>query len=517
MEMTGQFIKMMKNQHTIQKYFYLLLTTCLFSSLASAAPATLSPLQQKVLSAPLQKPYQWFSSTDPKGQNHDYLVLKPGEKRVIPLAAGSLLRFWCTALEPDKISVSLNNIPLLENNKAGIGNFYEKAYTLYPQQTPNVALQILDKSASLIVVNHSKNDNKFFYQAAIRPLPLAAAPLYSGKEILITSLKKLDAGKSIIVGDPGQLKGGIIREIRVSSPDGKLPPLNDLLLQIASGQDAPIVQVPLAAFLGGFQHLLPGSTGLSHWDGKTLVIDWPMPADSDNELSLKIQNIGQTSGMVKVQLSFLQMDKPPVFLFCARQGSANSAVGQPFALVTVDGSGALVGISADMGPQPDSPRRTFAFLEGNETISADTKIFEGTGTEDFFNSAWYFPKQPYLHPYDAMTSHSDAPPRVAASRWMIDYAVPFHKKLNVTLEHGNGNNGSDLQYHWYVFWYQQQPVRFDIPEILHPTNLDVPNTQTPSANNSLLAGLLRVVIYMVFFAAFILIVLMALARYGQRK
>ncbi|MEO6908727.1 MAG: DUF2961 domain-containing protein [Abditibacteriaceae bacterium] len=524
--MMGQFIKNLKQANMLQKYVYSFLATLLFSSMTFAAPPTnLTSTQQKVLSAPLQKPYLWFASTDPKGRNQDYLVLNPGEKRVIPLAAGSLLRFWCTALAPNEISVSLENIvdiPLLANNKASVGSFYEKAYTLYPQSTKNVALQILDKTASLVVVNHSKEQNKFFYQASVRPMPLVAAPLYSGKELLISAFRKLDAGESMMVGDPGQLKGGIINEIRISSPDASPLPLQDLVMQIAPSNDAPVVQVPLSAFLGEFEHVLPGNTGLSHWDGKTLVIDWPMPTGKQDELSLKIQNTGQASCKVKVSLSFLQMDKPPAFLFCAHQGSANSATSQPFALAIVNGSGALVGVSADMGPQPSSPRRTFAFLEGNETISTDTKNFEGTGTEDFFNSAWYFPKTPYLHPYDGMTFHSDAPPRVAASRWMIDDAAPFKSNLTVTLAHGSNNSGSDLQYHWYVFWYQQQPVRFDIPEILHQSDLNVPDFKAPNVpvkapNSSLVLALLRVVLYTAFFAAFIFIILVALTKYGQRK
>jgi hypothetical protein len=509
----------------LQKYFYALLATFFFTSnVFASAPTSLTPIQQKVLSASLQKPYLWFSSTDPKGQNHDYIVLNPGEKKIIPLATGSLLRFWCTALAPDKISITLKNIqdiPLLSNNKAAVGNFKNKAYTLYPQSTKNVALQVLDASASLIIVNHSKQQNKFFYQASVRPMPLNAAPLYSGKKILISAFKKLDAGESMIVGDPGQLKSGIINQIRISSPDKTPLPLQDLIMQIAPGAGEPIVQVPLSAFLGEFAHLLPGTTGLSHWDGKTLVIDWPMPTDADDELSLKIQNAGQASCTVKVDLSFLQMYKPPAFLFCAHQGSANSVENQPFSLVVVDGSGALVGISADMGPQPNSPRRTFAFLEGNETITAGTKSYEGTGTEDFFNSAWYFPKTPYLNPFDGMSFHSDSPPRIAASRWMIDDAIPFKHQLSVNLEHGNGNRGSDLQYHWYVFWYQQQPVRFEVPEILHQTDLNVPdlNPKVPvkAPNQSLVLALLRVVLFTAFFAAFIFVVLVALARYGQRK
>ena len=100
---------------------------------------------------------------------------------------------------------------------------------------------------------------------------------------------------------------------------------------------------------------------------------------------------------------------------------------------------------------------------------------------------------------------------------MIDDAVPFKNTLTVTLGHDSTNSGSGLQYHWYVFWYQKQPVRFDIPEILHSTDLDVPKVPVKAPSSSLVLALLRVVLYTAFFAAFIFVILVALARYGQRK
>jgi hypothetical protein len=120
----------------------------------------------------------------------------------------------------------------------------------------------------------------------------------------------------------------------------------------------------------------------------------------------------------------------------------------------------------DIRPAPDTTRRTFAFLEGNETLVADVKTYEGTGTEDFFNSAWYFPAKPFLQKYHGMTFKGASPPRVTAYRWMIPDAVPFKKSFKFEFEHGNGNNANDLEYRWVAFWYQKAPFQFEIADEL---------------------------------------------------
>src|SRR5688572_1941040 len=91
---------------------------------------------ESLLTAPNLPPYQWFASTDPKNQNEDYLLLKPGETRKIPLAAGKLERLWATSSAPEKTILSLENeepVPLWRNNRALAGQLHEKAFLLYPQ------------------------------------------------------------------------------------------------------------------------------------------------------------------------------------------------------------------------------------------------------------------------------------------------------------------------------------------------------------------------------------------------
>jgi hypothetical protein len=135
-------------------------------------------------------------------------------------------------------------------------------------------------------------------------------------------------------------------------------------------------------------------------------------------------------------------------------------------MLNVTGQGAFAGLVLGIEPAPESSRQTFAYLEGNETITADGKTYEGTGTEDFFNSAWYFPDEPFSQAYHGMTFKSQSPPQVSAYRFMIPDAIPFQKTLNFAFEHGKGNNSDDLEYRWVAFWYQKPTFNFEVSDDL---------------------------------------------------
>jgi hypothetical protein len=101
-------------------------------------------------------PYKWFASTDPEGKNEDYILLKPGETRRVPLASGKLIRLWSTASQPEKVVLSLSNGPtttLVRDNRALVGELYEKAFTLYPTAGTSPALRDLRGNAALVVTN----------------------------------------------------------------------------------------------------------------------------------------------------------------------------------------------------------------------------------------------------------------------------------------------------------------------------------------------------------------------------
>jgi hypothetical protein len=352
---------------------------CCLSALARADD------KSTLVAAPQLLPYQWFASTDPKNQNADYVLLKPNEVRRVPLAKGVLLRLWSTALEPEKIELALQNgtrIELLKDGKAKLGEYYQKAYTLYPDASTPVVARDLRSSVALVVVNRSNKENKWFYQAAVR-----------------SSVSNTPLNASDVLSKPA---------FRFDEPD-LYPSLS-----------------------------LAANRGIK-------LFSLPKSARSSYQL-------------------------------CAVAGSARSQKGKPIPILKVKGEGAFVGLVLDIRPAPDTNRRTFAFLEGNEMLVADGRKYEGTGTEDFFNSAWYFPENPFAHQYAGMTQKSTLPPSVTAYRWMIPDAVPFKKSFRFDFEHGNGNNSNDLEYRWVAFWYQKPPFRFEVTDGLNRA------AQTSAAN-----------------------------------
>ncbi|WP_323131353.1 DUF2961 domain-containing protein [Sinorhizobium medicae] len=81
----------------------------------------------------------------------------------------------------------------------------------------------------------------------------------------------------------------------------------------------------------------------------------------------------------------------------------------------------------------------------------------GTGTEDYFNTAWC-PTQDYDAPYHGIISAGGPnwTEPVTLYRWHIEDPVIFHKNIRVTIEHGHANRRAD-DMSSVAFWYQAEP------------------------------------------------------------
>lgn len=449
---------------------------------AGAAPMKLSDLP--FLSAsPLPSPYKWFASTDPKHKNQDYLLLKPGETRHIPLAAGNLERLWSTATEPARITLTLapedttaithiiSFKPLISNGRAQHGSIYEKAFTLYP--TSKDTFCSLAKGAGLVVTNGATQPNKFFYQAAVRPAPAArlAPPSIPGAPTLQSEEGKIVPGADLrhTLSGPGIVDG---IEITPTSPTPQT--WQDLRLQVwwdvakgVAAKTAPAINAPLNALAGHF--LGGGAVDNKLWtfDGKSLRLHAPMPYGASALAILKNGGAAEIHARLHMVARLLPASAVPLpYRFCAVSGATQTQLSQPVQMLHADGAGAFVGLSLAIQPTEESSRRSFAYLEGNETITADGQKYEGTGTEDFFNSAWYFPDKPYSHPDNGLIFKNKLPPQVAMYRLKFSDAVPFRKSLNFAFEHASGNSSNDLIYRWVAFWYQKPPLKFQVVDKL---------------------------------------------------
>ena len=427
-----------------------------------------------LLQAPDQPLQRWFASTDPKGKNEDYVLVAPGQTVTQDLAEGNLERLWSTAGDlktnqfPQDFDLTLLSgprrlVPLIENGVADIGLLESKAFTLTPElKYPTV--RELKTGAKLIATNRGKNPVKWYYQVTVRPPLLKPLPVLPP----VNQVSKREFKLELAPGQTGVIDNwkepGLIYELQVALNEGSAKGVFEKL-RLRCEWDGQIgVDVPLMSLTGQVAGDEFISNAICDYDGARLLLRWPMPFKNAT-LSL-VNETGKDLNLNVLARVQTFDSEPSPFRFCAIERSATPTKGEPVPILKLQGQGAFVGLALDIKGGPDSKRRSYAFLEGNETITADGERFEGTGTEDYFSSAWYYPAKPFFHPFEGMTKkvappttvEAKEPLEVATYRFHIPDPIPFRRELNFQFEHGNGNNAPDMQWKWVAFWYEKPPL-----------------------------------------------------------
>jgi len=99
--------------------------------------------------------------------------------------------------------------------------------------------------------------------------------------------------------------------------------------------------------------------------------------------------------------------------------------------------------------------------EGDDMIFIDGEQWppslHGTGTEDYFNTAWC-PQQEYSAPYHGITlgGGDNWSGHVSLYRFHVEDPVTFERSILVTIEHGHANKRSD-DLSSVAYWYQAEP------------------------------------------------------------
>ena len=439
---------------------------------AQGQTATGFPLAN-LLTAPLLPPASWFASTDSQHQNKDYILLQPGETRRIPLAGGALERLWSTASAPDKITIQLDTgagatLPLVGGNAAALGNFVDKTYTLFPATLASCPAGILGPGAALIAKNGATLPNKWFYQVTIRPLAHPAFPPEMTDYQVDHKLLNLQLAPGEEKAVQSWVASAEITQITAKVTAGPPDALHDLRLRAAwDGQAA--VDASLAGLAGQVTGSGPVHSAVADLDGTNLTLKWPMPF---RQGTMSLANTGNDPISVTIGVrdrAYVAPNSP--YRFCAIEGDTNPQPGSPVKMLDIQGQGVLAGLALAITPLSGSARRSFAYLEGNESIIADGVTHEGTGTEDFFSSAWYFPAHLFTLPFQGLTNRVALPPSVSAYRLLLPDPVPFQHSLKFQFEHGRNNNTSDLDWRWVGTWYQLPPLK-------------IPAAQAPTANGN---------------------------------
>jgi hypothetical protein len=279
---------------------------------------------------------------------------------------------------------------------------------------------------------------------------------------------------------------GVIRHIWLTFPearpswlakDGGARP-DELVLRIYwDGASEPAVEAPVGDFFAcGFgRRQEVRSAVVVVEDGDAYSCYWPMAFARSARLELTNESERPLNS------TYFHVDweqrpfAPGTPLFCAQYRQEFPATkGQDYLVLEAEGAGHYVGTVLSVRTR--SPEW---FGEGDDRFYVDGEAvasIQGTGTEDYFLSAWGLQKNSM--PFSGTTvlegSWGHLGQRTTAYRWHVHDPVRFRKSLRVCFEHKGwvpGDEKPDGKVHGHTerfddfasvaFWYQQgQPKRF---------------------------------------------------------
>jgi hypothetical protein len=199
------------------------------------------------------------------------------------------------------------------------------------------------------------------------------------------------------------------------------------------------VDAPLSALRGGPGSLLARGTTL--W--------WPMPFL--RRARIEVVGVAGTRIHAEVEVGWLvdALARGEAGYFRATWHAGPTRARRDWTVLDARGPGLLVGVAQTMtGP------RSRRFLEGDDRIVADGALLHGTGTEDFYEGAYYFSRGPFSLPLTGNPLHrtTRATDTTAAYRWRLGDAVPFARRLRFTFEHGDRDRVA-ARYETVALWY----------------------------------------------------------------
>ena len=249
------------------------------------------------------------------------------------------------------------------------------------------------------------------------------------------------------------------------------------------GELTPSLEVPFGSFFGVpwgmYTHYT--STPLSCTSGGYTCY-FPMPYSQGCRLEIVNQASEPWKGLF-FQVQYRELEHQPSNLrFHAQWRRENpTQPGVPYRILEAKGEGHFVGVHLFMqnAAQWLDPRGMvkryktsgdpitaifpemagMGMLEGWERITIDGEAdpsVSGTGTEDYFNSGFYFLNGTFNAPQWGCTVRNYLTSRCAAYRFHISDPIPFDRTITVDMEHGYANLVS-TDYQSVAYWYQDEP------------------------------------------------------------
>jgi hypothetical protein len=231
-----------------------------------------------------------------------------------------------------------------------------------------------------------------------------------------------------------------------------------LLRMYWDGERSPSVEVPIGDFFGtGFQykHYVTPYIGMSSGG---YYCYFPMPFNRSARIEV-VNQTGEEIASLYYHIDYQQLLQPfesdiAYFHACWHRDPRTTSR-QNYTILEGEGEGHVVGMNLNMQSYDNDTQ----FLEGDEMVYVDGEkdpSIYGTGTEDYFNSGWYFNRGEFAAPYHGLILKDDSLHRVVAYRFHIQDAIPFKKSIRFTIEHG-ASNAEAADYSSTAYWYQKEP------------------------------------------------------------
>ncbi len=251
------------------------------------------------------------------------------------------------------------------------------------------------------------------------------------------------------------------------------------------GEENPSVEVPIGDFFGmghaQCHNYVSEPLQMSPQNGKSFNCWFPMPFSANAKI--EILNECDKQIIFYYYVDYEEYNQMPEGLLrfhaswnreCPTKGveqgnmtnrewlfeGKNTTGKKNYVILEAKGKGHYVGCNLNIHNLRDTTKWDWPG-EGDDMIFIDSEkwppTLHGTGTEDYFNTAWC-PTQEYNSPYHGIIlgGKDNWKGMISYYRYHIRDPIMFEKSIKVTIEHGHNNHRSD-DWSSTAYWYQTEP------------------------------------------------------------
>jgi hypothetical protein len=284
-----------------------------------------------------------------------------------------------------------------------------------------------------------------------------------------------------------------------------------LLKMYWDGETEPSVLVPLGDFFGvGHGRTVTYSSlpmVMAARDGAGLNCYLPMPFSKGARIEVTSQNYASETRLY-YNIDYETWDQPRDdlgrFHACWRRENPTDGIPEPpemddqtyrsagvnltdkgnYLILEAQGSGQFIGCNLNIHAMRYPKGDDNWYGEGDEMIFVDDAnegvrwppTLHGTGTEDYFNTAWG-PDEYFASPFFGLPLPGGKlwTGQISWYRWHIPDPVRFIRSIRVSIEHGHANRRSD-DFSSTAYWYQLEP---HLPLAILPVEQRLPRADWP--------------------------------------